>query len=180
MIVVNCQFNNRNMRFLTLLLLNIFIIIFLSCSNKNSSGRGIENSQLSDSINVMIEYGRVPNSVSGSSTRTPKEYLTMNWIIKNSSNKELEQMFYNPNANIRCIAFIGITKRKDTDIFKFFTEVLRDDSTKVPFMHLCYTIGGFCYEYLIHDVEDNLAIYFTKEQIVEIGLIRKGKSYDCN
>ena len=170
------------------LLYILLCYVFFSCTNisekdigkKTNNILNIKNKELLDSINILLDYGAIPNSVQGESAYVPREFLTMKWIISNASTEELHSLIEHPNGVLKGLGFKGILKKNSPDIYITFLKALDDDSTNVYNNLGCDKFGGYCFNELTKGVTENLSLYFNQDQIYEIKKRMKGNSYICD
>ena len=136
---------------------------------------------LRDSL-VYMKGKHIPNSVAGVDAHEPVDFSKLQWILKNSSIKQLELLLLNHSDGVmKGIALKGLVRKKAPSLFEYFKYAFKQEIC-VLYYSTGSKLGGYALYLINYDVRDpsNLSIYFDKNQTIEIERIIEGKDFKCD
>jgi hypothetical protein len=175
------------MKSISLVLICSLVLLLSNCGN-HSETKDISTfdwSAFSDNLRdslVSMEGKHIPNSVTGTDANEPVDFSKLQWILKNSSIKQLELLLLNHSDGVvKGIALKGLVRKKAPSLFDYFKYAFEQEVC-VLYYSSGSKLGGYALYLINYDVRapSNLSIYFDKKQAIEIERIIEGKDFKCD
>lgn len=169
----------------------IFVAILFAYSNFytekwNFDWKGIRN-EIKDSIELLDRSGEITFDKTDFSGRKVIEWYRQKWLLENVNELELVKLTDYPSGTVKAIAYEGLIRKSDVDIFPLLEKSLNDTLTFVHYQSGCIVtsimLSDYLFSYLTNlndelpPIQNPLEIKLTEKQKSEIvSLFKKRKS----
>ena len=105
-----------------------------------------------DSVLFLDKYNRITSGGVGIAAKTPKQWYTRLWILRNANVGELESLKKYPGEAVKATAYEGLLRKDSCDNFSLLLEALQDTSSFVHYQSGCLGEAFMLGEYLLGKV----------------------------
>ncbi|HMR43559.1 MAG TPA: hypothetical protein PKC40_06990 [Saprospiraceae bacterium] len=109
--------------------------------------------EIRDTVKLVDKYGSITSGSVGIEARTPQEWYTRIWLMKNADEDELKTLLAYPKGAVKATAYEGLIKKPNaTSKFDLIYQALNDTTTFIHYQSGCVGEPLLVGEYLIDHV----------------------------
>ncbi|MEP5340636.1 MAG: hypothetical protein ABJL44_12900 [Algibacter sp.] len=127
----------------------MFVFISTSYEDKWSYDWSEIRKPIKDSIQLIESDDFISTGVKGIAGKEPKQFKRRFWVMQNATKEELTQLIKYPNGTVKCVAYEGLLRRFNTDVYNIFKSVLNEKTEITSLYGGCEGYNTLIAEYLI-------------------------------